>query len=198
MKYYLKSSIIPFLYLFFQSSLSILLFKINIVSLALALLGLNMAIFIFTISVFAYRNGQESYKVLLLNDVERRIIVQTGEDRPLNLKEEYAPYKGVVLGLTPLFPLLILILIHLIIFIAGGEYVGIGAIAVFLYKVPYAVFEYLGYTITMSNCFLTLLSIPFVFLPIYISYNLGAKNTRITREKIEEDRKNLHGENNWE
>ncbi len=194
MKYYLKNSWIPFLYMLFQSGLCIAIFDIGIKTLGLVLLALNTAIFIFTICVFAFKNGESSYKELLLNDVQRRIIVETGEDRPLNLKEEYAPYKAVVLGLFPLIPLFLFMLIHFIVFIAGGEYLGMGSLAVFMYKCPYAFFEYLGYKLTMENSFLTLLSVPVVFFPIFISYNLGARKTRIINEKIEEERKYLHGE----
>lgn len=194
MKYYLKASIIPFLYLFFQSSISIAIYTIEIKPLGLTLLGLNAALFFFTISVISFKNGESAFKVLLLNDVERRIIIETGEDRPLKLSEEYSHVKGVILGLVPLAPLLILMLVHFIIFIAGGEYTGLGAICVFLYKVPYAFFEYLGYQITQTNCFLTLLTVPVVFFPIYISYTLGARKARIMHDRIEEDRKSLHGE----
>ncbi len=194
MKYYIKSSWIPLLYMFFQSGLSIAIFDIDIKPLAFVLLFINMAIFMFTIGVFAFKNGENSYKELLLNDAQRRIIVETGEDRPLNLIEEYAPYKGIILGLVPLVPLFIFMLVHFIIFISGGEYLGIGSLAVFMYKSPYAFFEYLGYKMTMTNCFLTLLSVPVVFLPIYVSYNLGARKARIREEKIQEERKYLHGE----
>ena len=193
MKYYLKSSIIPFLYLFFQSSISIAIYTINIKPLGLALLGLNVALFLFTISAISFKNGENAYKTLLLNDAERRIIVETGEERPLKLNEEYSPIKGVILGLVPIIPLLVLMLVHLIIFLAGSDYTGIGAICVFLYKVPYAFFEYLGYGITSSNCFLTLLTVPIAFFPIYVGYNLGARRERIKRAKIEEQRKSLHG-----
>ncbi len=195
MKYYLKLSVIPFLYLFFQSTISIAIFGLKSQVFGLILLALNALIFVFTICVFSFKNGESAYKVLLLNDAERRIIVETGTDRPINVKEEYSPFKGAILGIFPLIPLLVLMLVHLIIYLCGSDYSGIGAICAFLYKMPFAFFEYLGYKITSTTCFLTLLSVPVVFFPIYISYNMGARRARLMHEKFEEQKKYLHGEN---
>ena len=194
MKYYFRASIIPLLYVFFQSSISIAIYNIGFKPLGLTLLVFNILLFIFTISVFSFKNGESAYKILLLNDAERRIIVETGKDRPINYTEEYSPKKGVILGLIPLVPLFVFLLVHAIILISGGDYIGLGAVAVFFYKNPYAFFEYLGYGITAKNCFLTLLSIPVIFIPIYVSYNFGARSARLAQERIEEDRKALHGE----
>lgn len=194
MKYYLKNAFLPFMYTIFCSMIAIGIFSIESKPFGFALLGLNLVVYVFVLVVVGFKSGEQAYKVLLNNDIERREIIRTGMDRPLNEKEEYSHKKGIVLGLFPCIPLIVLMVAQLFVLIFGGSYEGLSAISTLIYKVIYAFFEYAGVLTSGYGKFISLLIVPIVFFATYIPYELGAKRERAVQEKIKQSKKYIYGE----
>lgn len=194
MKYYLKNAFLPFMYTIFCSMIAIGVFSIESKPFGFILLALNFVVYIFVLAVVGFKGGEQAYKVMLTNDMERREIIRTGMNRPINEQEEYSPIKGFMLGLIPCIPLLVLMLIQFLISILGGSYEGLSAIGSLIYKVVYAFFEYAGIFIKGYGKFMCLLIVPIIIITTYVSYELGAKKERKVQEKIKESKKYIYGE----
>ena len=194
MKYYLKNAFLPFMYTIFCSMIAIGVFSIESKPFGFILLALNFAVYIFVLAVVGFKGGEQAYKVMLTNDMERREIIRTGKDRPINEKEEYSPVKGFMLGFVPCIPLLVLMFIQFLISIFGGSYEGLSAIGSLIYKVVYAFFEYAEIFTKGYGKFICLLIVPVIIISTYVSYELGAKKERKVQEKIKESKKYIYGE----
>ena len=126
--HYVKQAIIPFVYLFFVSIIALGIFMIpeNLQWLRIILLVLNVGLYGLVACATAYKDGQDALKVRIANDLERMEIIRTGEDRPLKIKQEYAPWKGFLTGGIVCAPLIILLIVHSILVPTTGA-TGAGA-----------------------------------------------------------------------
>ena len=149
----------------------------------------------FIMGAFSFKHGEQAYKDLLANDVERRIMVENNVLRPLKLNEEYRPWKGFVMGALPCIPLVIFMIPHLIVVISGGSYQGFGYIASFLYYSFLAFADFFGSELTVYSYFWTLVALPVLSLTSGIPYLMGARKARIIEERILEQEKFIYGEN---
>ena len=105
MKYYFKQGIFPFIYQIFMAMIAFGILMIEeLIWLKILLAALNIALYLFIVAAVAYKEGQEALKVQMANDLERREIIRTGEDRPLKLHEEYKPWKGFFFGFIACVP----------------------------------------------------------------------------------------------
>ena len=101
MKAYLKTALLPFVYLLFTAmiGLGVMLLDEDMFWLQILLNATNTIFYAIIISVAGYKDGQKALRVREQNDTFRKRIVETGEDLPLNLAEEYTPRKGFVIWL---------------------------------------------------------------------------------------------------
>lgn len=196
MKYYIKNALIPFVYLFFMAitALGILSIGDHLLWLKIILAILNLALYEVIVCAFSFKQGQDAVKVRNANDLERRQIVLTGEDRPLKLSEEYKPYKGFLIGLTVCAPLIILMLIHTVVILCGGG-MGFGVAGSLLYLVVYIFFR-LGATTVATEyiVFAALAAIPVIVLSTGIAYMLGGRKVELQYKKIEENQRRIYGD----
>ena len=118
--HYVKSAMVPFLYLIFMAfiAMGIVMINDNLLYLKIILSVLNISFYAYIVAMVFYKDGETALKTRLANDLERVQIVKTGEDRPLKLIEEYKPWKGFVIGGVACAPLVILLLIHTILICA--------------------------------------------------------------------------------
>ncbi len=201
MWYYVKQGLLPFIYLFFTAITAFGILCIEgLVWLKVLLLLLNIGLYVFIIAAASFKDGQEALKVRVANDLERIQIVRTGESIPLKLKEEYKPWKGFFHGFIACVPLIILLIVHTILMLAGGGN-GAGAIAGFIYMMVFAFSRVnIGAATTSTTpinpaiYYWSLLAIPVIVLATGISYILGGKKIELQQQRIKEKQRSIYGE----
>ena len=211
MKYYLSHALLGLLYLFFSAITAFAILMIEgLIWLKVILLVLNLGLYIFIVATVAKKDGEDALKVRIANDLERCVIIQTGEDIPLK-KGEFKWWKGFVIGGVVCAPLVILLLIHTVLIIVNPTMTGAGAIAGFLYMMIFAFFrmdvvvaENVNATVggaVQTNMplsagffYWSLIAIPVIVLTIGIAYYLGGKKIELQQQKIKEKQRLLSGE----
>jgi hypothetical protein len=190
MKFYLKMALLPFVYLLFTAmiGLGIMLLEDDLMWLQIFLSATNTIFYGIIVSVAGYKDGQKALRVREQNDTFRKRIVQTGEDIPLNVIEEYTPWKGFFIGALSCIPLVVLWIIHFIIVLATGKTATfVGGIAITLYVVIAFFFNTdVKFMSFASSFYFTALYVPFVVLLTGFGYLLGAKRQMKRQAKIEE------------
>lgn len=200
MWHYIKQAFIPFIYLLFLavSAVGVLMISDQLIWLKVVLLILNLGLYVFVVGLISNKEGQIGYKALLANDMERMIIIKTGEDRPLKIHQEYAWWKGFLVGAVTCAPLVILLIVHLILFYtAGPQYNGAGTIGSFIYMV-FAGFAKIDSRVPIAQWqyYFTLISIPIMMAITGIPYIIGAKKMEKQQEQIAERQRQIYGEDN--
>lgn len=203
MKYFLKQGIFPFIYQLFMAMIAFGILAINgLVWLKVLLAALNVAFYLFIVASVAYKDGQQALKVRMANDLERREIIRTGEDRPLKLNEEYKPWKGFASGLISCFPILLFLILHTIVYNATGNYTGLGAIAGIIGFMFFVFFR-----INASDAaaeaevvpwyayYGVLIAVPIIMLTMGVAYMMGAKKIMRQQEIIKEKQRQIYGDN---
>ncbi len=196
---YFKKALIPFIYLIFMAVCASGVLTIedpNLIWLKVILLILNLAIYLAVVVMLLIKDGEESISVRNSNDYIRREIIETGEDKPLNLKKEYKPYKGFIVGLFVSIPLIVLLIIHTILITSIGEgYVGCGAVSALIYSVVFAFFRVnASIPITPYTYYFALLFIPVICSATGIAYIIGAKKTENQQRIIQEKHRAIYGD----
>lgn len=207
MKYYLKQGFFPFLYILFMAAIAFGIFMINdLIWLKILLAVLNIGLYAVVVAAASFKDGQDAMKTLYANDLERREIVRTGEDRPLKIREEYKPWKGFMFGFISCVPLLFLLALHTVVYFITGSYMGIGAIAGIIYLMFFIFFRLnvslsgaegeIAASISWYTYFGALIALPIVMLITGIAYILGARKIRHQHETIEEKQRSIYGDEN--
>ncbi|MEG9430345.1 MAG: hypothetical protein VZQ61_05435 [Christensenellaceae bacterium] len=203
MKYYLKQGVFPFIYQLFMAMIAFGILAINeLIWLKILLAVLNIALYLFIVAAVAYKDGQQALEVQMANDLERREIIRTGEDRPLKLHEEYKPWKGFVFGLISCVPILLFLILHTIVYNATGSYSGLGAIAGIIGLMFFIFFRLNASSaaaetasISWYTYYGTLVAVPILMLTMGIAYIMGAKKIMRQQEMIREKQRKIYGDN---
>lgn len=191
MGYYFKKAAIPWVYLVFMVVLTLSVHALENAAFKYILMGATLFLYLFIIGSLSYKDGERALKVRIKNDIERRNIIETGEDRHLNLTEEYKFYKGFLTALVVSLPLFVLLGFHtLAIPSSNGLTTTFGTITNVLYSMVFNFFRVSGKDLTVYTTYWTLLYVPAVMLTMGIPYILGARNV----EKQQEEIKKIHGE----
>lgn len=204
MKFYIKKALFPFFYVLLMSIIALGILAISgMVWLKVILAVLNLALYCTIMAFTSFREGQDAFKAQVANDLERREIIRTGEDRPLKLHEEYKPWKGFMFGFTACVPLLMLLIIHTIVYLASGK-VGVGAIAGIAYLIFFVFFlvgtplsageAASGATLPWYSFYGALIALPLIMLTMGIAYILGAKKAMRQQEMINEKNRQIYGD----
>nr|MBO4517864.1 hypothetical protein [Clostridia bacterium] len=137
----------------------------------------------------------------MANDLERREIIRTGEDRPLKLHEEYKPWKGFAFGFISCVPILVLLALHTIVYNATGSYAGLGAIAGVIGLMFFVFFRLDAASSTAETAVVpwytyygALIALPVIMLITGIAYILGAKKIMRQQEMIKEKQRQIYGD----
>lgn len=197
MKFYLKMAIMPFVYIFFSAMLGIgiILIDQKLVFLQYALCCVNLAFYVLVVGVAGFKDGQKSIKVRNQNDQFRKVIIETGEDLPLNLQEEYKPWKGFVIGLVACIPSVLLILIHVILNLVNPvPHYGFGVASGVLSTVVFSFFMVSSAVKTWTYYLFVLLIIPVVCGSYGGFYVMGAKKAQKQYDKVAQIQRTIHGD----
>ncbi len=203
MVYYLKQSFVSFGYLVFMSlsAIGFLMIANDLLWVKYLLCGLGVALYCLIVGVVSFKDGETAYKTMLANDLERKQIVLTGEDRPLKEKEEYRPWKGFLFGFIATSPSIILMIFHAVLTAINPGWTGAGSIATLLFMMVISFFLAgsdftTGVTTRMpvGQYYYCLLVIPIVMLTTGIGYILGAKRAEIIQRRVEKKHKEIYGE----
>ena len=191
MKYLLKQTILPFIYLgcMALTAWGVWTMEEDQFALKVILLVLNLALYAVIVCFMAFKDGEMALKTRNANDAERRIIIETGAYRELKVAEEYAPWKGFAVGLIVCAPLIICVIIDVILKLSGTSNDIFQIIPTFLYLMVQAIVQLLG-----GNYFYILLSIPFICCCTGIPFILGAKKIERQQEMIRQKHAKIYGE----
>lgn len=196
MKAYLKTALLPFVYLLFTAmiGLGVMLLDEDMFWLQILLNATNTIFYAIIISVAGYKDGQKALRVREQNDTFRKRIVETGEDLPLNLAEEYTPWKGFLIGVMATAPIILLILIHFVSNI--GVAVPNNTIGMAAGVICMVVFGYVIATgsVTFGQYALVLLIVPLVCGLYGGFYTFGAKKEKAGYDEIRRIKRELHGD----
>ena len=194
MKYLLKQSIVPFVYLAFADmlGLSIMVLAEKHVLVGILLYSVNLIFYGAMLFATSFKDGEKALDVRETNDRHRELIVKTGENISLNLAEEFKVWKGFAYGFITSVPVIILLVFHTISILAGGGNT-IGVISGVAYMPFYSYF--LSYSAGTSYSYYFAL-IACLALPIMtgIPYWLGARKAELKYLSIRESQEILHGE----
>ena len=199
MKYYLKQGLFPFIYIVFMIITSVSILSIHdLVWLKAILAVLNVGLFGLIAALMAFQEGENSVKVQMANDAERREIIRTGEDRPLKLHEEYKAWKGFLFGFISCCPLVILLLLHTLLYLVAGITV-FGTISAVIYVMFFAFFRLgvsadSGATLPWYTYYGTLIALPIVMTIMGVAYILGAKKIERQQEMIKAKQREIYGD----
>lgn len=198
MKYLLKQAIMPILNLLFCITIGLAIFTIDekMLWLEILLCVLNMLFFGLVSCVAAFKDGEKAYKVLLQNDLQRKIIIQTGEDLPVNRAEEYKAWKGFAYGAIASIPTVVLVAIHYLLQWLGQDSTNLfGVIAGVYAIVVFGLFMIKGDLNSVAGGYVwALLLLPYVSIVIGVAYILGAKKVERQQKQIKQTHQKLHGE----
>lgn len=197
MFYYLKQSVLSLFYLITMSitAACICIIKSDALLWLKIILGiLNLSLYIALVAMASFKDGEKAMRVRNANDLERQLIVKTGEYRPLNLAEEYKPWKGFIFGLITCIPLIALIVAHAIVTAINPAQVICGNFAAWIYMLVYC---FNGFSLNMilpaSTFYFSLLALPVIVLSTGIPYLLGGRRVEKAQRKIEEKRLEIYG-----
>ncbi len=193
---YVKQSFMSFFYMVFMAVTSYAILLLESKALKIVLAILNVALYVVIVSMAAVKDGEKACKVRYANDLEREMIVATGENRTINYKEEYAPYKGFICGSVTCLPLIVLLVVHTIIILASPatEVTWAGAIASFLYGIVAILFRIDGSAVTKFTPYYSLVAIPLILLATGVPYIIGAMRQQATYNSIKEKERRIRGD----
>ena len=189
----------PIIYLVFSAMLGLAVLTIQDAKLEwlqYVLCGVNLAFYALVMSMAAIKDGRKALKIREQNDTYRRVIMETGDDLPLNIVEEYTPWKGITISILACIPSIILVAVHFILNIGVSvPNNDVGGIAGVLNLVVFSFFMIDGVIATAEYAFI-LLIVPFVCLVYGLMYIIGANLEQKNYDKIRQTHKELHGEDN--
>ena len=194
MKYLLRLIIIPMVYVISFAFLTMGLASIegfpqivkSIISIIL------LVLFIIVMSLVMIKEGHDAYGVLLINNAQRRRIVETGVVVDFDQSTEYRPYKGFSVGLICCVPLILMVIAHLIIAPIGLTS-RISIICEMVYGLFFSIFR--TYLNTDATGFFIISGVILVVFPLImgIPYMLGARKRRLYQENVKKLNDELHG-----
>lgn len=195
--FYLKQAFVPLMYTAFDAAIALGILCIEgLPALKIILLLANYALFIFIIFSFFKSEGQKSVKVRIANDLERRRMIETGEDRPINAIEEYKPWKGFVMGVVASLPLIIILIVHTIMIAINFQSTGAGAIGAIFYAMIYGFVMAVTTELTAYTYYVMTIYIVVLSLTVGLGYMVGAKRLEHQQEMIKEKHRQIYGDKN--
>ncbi len=195
--YFLKKALIPWVYTLSMTLISYGLTALNdsLFWLAVVLSVVNIVMYAVVVVVVSVKDGETAMKTLHENDLARQRIIETGDDIKINKTVEYKAYKGFLVGLVVVSPMLLLLLIHAIVYFTTGTTV-FGGIAAILFRGYSSFFTMFGMTLVGANCFYVLVFVPLIMSINGVPYIIGAKRQRALYKMLHIKHAELHGEEN--
>ena len=200
MKYiwhFLKQMIVPLVYMILLSITCLGITSINndLLWLKYLLDAVVLVFFGIILGGVSFKDGEDACKILHANDAERRRIIETGEDRPIDRLREYKPWKGFMIGLSACVPLIIMLIIHACRISIDPTQTQTGALAGYIYMVTFSFFlPNLAVTVSAGYYFYTLIAIPVFALMTGVPYILGYRKMEKQYEMIARKHREIYGD----
>lgn len=194
MWYYIKQAFLPFIYLIFMAMISLSILMIEILWLKVVLNIACIGLYLLVVCAASLKEGEEALKVRIANDLERKEIIRTGENRPLKLKQEYKPWKGFLSGGISCLPLIVLLVIHSILMLIDPSMNGAGAISGLIYAMFYVFAGFIFGAFQWWHYYVSLIALIIIPLGTGIPYILGAKKIERQQEMIKNKQRQIYGE----
>ena len=195
MWYYVKQSFLAFMYLIFMALISFAILMIEVPWLKIILNIANVGLYLAIVCSASFRDGEMELRVRVANDIERKEIIRTGEDRPLKLKEEYKPWKGFVFGLIACVPLVALLLIHTVLVnFVDPTLNGAGIASSLIYATFYSFASLFFGEFATWHYYFTLIAIPIIACGTGIPYIMGGKKIEAQQRVIKEKQRQIYGD----
>lgn len=191
--YYLKSSIIYIVYLIITmvtASAINLIQGENLKLVKLALYILNMGILVMVCFVTAHKSGQDEYKIRHSNDIQRRVIMRTGDYYEFDLIREYRKNKGFIVGVYVSAFMVILLLAKLILFLFGITESYLDYIFYFLYATFTMPLELFFDKLTV---YFAIYGVVIIILVCGLGYEVGARSKQRIYDRINKINEQIHG-----
>jgi hypothetical protein len=180
--------------------MGILTIEDNLVWLKVLLCIVNLVLYCVITGAFAFKEGEQALKIRVANDIERKQIIRTGEERPLKLHEEYKWWKGFLIGAISCSPIVVLMLVHTILILINPALNGSGIAASMIYLVGFS-FMMLNksvnptiLSVNSARCYFNFVTIVIVSVAYGVGYNLGARKIQLQQDAIKEKHREIHGE----
>ncbi|MBQ8426298.1 MAG: hypothetical protein IJX16_00870 [Clostridia bacterium] len=202
MKFYLKQAFVPFVYIILVSIIAVAVLAIgdDLIWLKAVLGVCNVGLYSAVAFGTSYKEGQMALKVRIANDLERKHIVKTGEDRPLKIHEEYKWWKGFMIGAIACAPMLILLLVHTVLILINPALNGGGVVASMI-NMAFFVFIMLRSgnatdvkPLEPAKFYFNLIALPIVMLVCGIGYYMGARKIWRQQDAIHQRHREIYGE----
>ncbi len=195
MKYLLRLTIIPIVYIFFIDFISIGLDSLDTIGEVAKIIINALCLILYGYVVFKImqKEGEEAGSYLIKNNYTRREMIRTGNVVEIKTAKEYRWWKGFATGLLCLVPLFVCLVWHLIIR-TPNENSPASIIAQLIYVLFY---RFLGsYQDSAPSTIFYGLPIAIIGMELItgVPYILGAVKRRKQQEKIKELERELHGE----
>ena len=193
MKYFIKQAVLPIIYtvLMAVTAIGVMCLNENVTWLKVIFLFVNLGLYAYVVGTMAFKDGQDAFNTREANDAERRIIVETGEDRVLKEDEEYKPWKGFVVGLTTCAPLIILFLLQIILDIFGAGTNIPEILATYIYMMISSLVHLAGFK---SIAWIFIFSVLFICSCTGIPYIFGAIKVERQKRLIQEKHHKIYGQ----
>lgn len=193
--YYLKQAFIPLMYTAFDAAIALGILCIEgLPALKIVLLLANLGLFGFIMFSFFKTEGRKSFKVRIANDLERKRMIETGEDRPINTVEEYKPWKGFVMGIVASFPLIIILIVHTIMISINFTSTGAGALGAIFYAMIYGFVMAVTTELTAYTYYFMVVYIVILSILTGLGYMVGGKVMERQQESIKEKHRQIYGD----
>jgi hypothetical protein len=171
----------------------ITLLEANLIWLKYALFVVLFGFYALVIATALFKEGEMALKTRNENDLFRRKMVETGEEYPLKLAEEYKWWKGIVVGLITATPATLLTLIHLCVLLGNAPHNAFGGIAGIISMPVFGFFMADGVAVAIDYLW-TFLVLPYCTLICGLGYYFGARKVEKRNKIVEEKRKMIYGE----
>lgn len=192
-KYYVKETWVIWVYtiLTMITAMAITMIQ-NLLWLQMILFVLNLGLFGLVVFMMVFKTGETAAKLKHSNDIKRRVIMETGDYYDFDKVSEYGRYKGAMIGVFAVAPLLILLLIQVIFDICGSDSPTISAIVGFTYGAFFLPLRVIDNTISV---YWALYTIVLVIPLTHIAYFMGALKVKRQSDKIKKTNRMIYGNN---
>lgn len=195
MKYLLRLTIIPIVYIFFIDFISLGLDSLDTIGETAKIIinAVCLGFYGYVVFRIMQKEGEEAGSFLIKNNFTRREMLRTGKVVDINTSKEYRWWKGFATGLLCLVPLFVCLVWHLIVR-TPDKNTPASIVAQLIYVLFY---RFLG-SYQDSTPLTIFYGLPIAILGMEVitgvPYILGAYKRRKQQEKIKELERELHGE----
>lgn len=151
---------------------------------------LNIGVFIMVTFVTAHKTAQDEARIKHSNDIQRRIVVETGDYYDFDTLKEYKKNKGFILGIYVSAILVIFLLLKFIFSTAGVDASFFDNVLLILYAtfvVPLKTYS------DTASLYFAIYGVAVIILSCGLGYEVGARSKQRVYDRIDKINEQIHG-----